>query len=555
MTDFSPVSAPEEPRELSTDEKVENEKINLSPYTEALFDSLKDIKPRATPDDLSKLSVSQAVSLMAIAYEKVRNAIEYREDHLVLRAAIERNLKRRLALNPQGTGEAENLLRELMWARYFPNESLGDHDIQKVQEIIDKYLFVKNLLLTGKDGKTQVYLFQHLFEFLTCEIEESLNPGSSQKISTYTYFIFQILKDKIKVEGLDEDKKNAFLLIALDKAYRKSDSPYLRYHLFTTFYQPIATLHQNELEKISSDLPTIFKNIDETLTAPYVDSLTKFVRKQLPPFLILFDIINERRHQAKSIISEKNGLWLEVERMCNEKYKQVGSRLRNLAFRSLIYIFVTKMLLALILEYPVSQFLYGEANTASIAINTIFPPILMLIIVLFFKLPGEENTRNIFKRIIDIIDEDQTFETQVSYMKKKRSSKKPFLIFTFTVIYSLTFLLTFYLLNIVLSMLNFNLISKIIFVFFISVISFFSFRIKQVSSEYKLKEKEGALTPLVDFFFIPILSLGKFFSKELSRLNVFIIFFDFIIEAPFKLVIEIFEEWIKFVRSRKEEIV
>ena len=31
----------------------------------------------------------------ALVYEKVRNAVEYREDHLILRAAIERILKRR----------------------------------------------------------------------------------------------------------------------------------------------------------------------------------------------------------------------------------------------------------------------------------------------------------------------------------------------------------------------------------------------------------------------------------------------------------------------------
>jgi len=51
------------------------------------------------------------------------------------------------------------------------------------------------------------------------------------------------------------------------------------------------------------------------------------------------------------------------------------------------------------------------------------------------------------------------------------------------------------------------------------------------------------------------LALGKFFSSGLSKLNFFIFIFDFIIEAPFKLIFEVVEEWIGFVKKRKEEII
>ncbi len=530
------------------------EELELSNYTTALLDALKSIREKPAPDDLSKLSVSQTVSFLAIAYEKLRNAVEYREDHLVLRAAIERILKRRLALNPEGTGEAENLLRELTWARYFPNESLGDRDIDSIQKIINRYNKIKAHLLSRSAQKTHITLFQHLFEFLTCEIEETLDPTATIRFASFTYFIFQVLKDRVRIVGLDEQKKNAYLLVALDRTYRKSDLPYLRYHLFTTFYTPLTQLSDDQLEKILPDLSAILKKIDEMIVNPHVDSLSKFIKKQLPPFLIFFDLINKKGKELLTILKDKNVLQHEVEELCREKYKQVGSRLRNLAFRSLIYIFVTKMLLALILEYPVSQFLYNEVNTTSILINTIFPPVLMLAIVLFFKLPGEDNTKKIFNRIINIIDKEKAIDTQVSAIKK-RGDKKSLRVFIFTVVYSLTFLLTLYLIHYGLNLLHFNVVSQAIFIFFISVVSFFSYRVKQVTNEYKIDEREGFLGPIVDFFFLPILALGKFFSREIGRLNVFIIFFDFIIEAPFKMIIDVFEEWIKFVRARKDEIV
>src|SRR5688572_17968529 len=92
--------------------------IELSHYTKAFLKNFLAIKPKLPPDEVSRIDVSQTVSFFALAYERVRNAVEYRESHLIRRAAIERILKRRLSLNPQGEGEAENLVRELLWARY-----------------------------------------------------------------------------------------------------------------------------------------------------------------------------------------------------------------------------------------------------------------------------------------------------------------------------------------------------------------------------------------------------------------------------------------------------
>ena len=213
------------------------------------------------------------------------------------------------------------------------------------------------------------------------------------------------------------------------------------------------------------------------------------------------------------------------------------------------------MVLALILEYPASLYFYNEVNISSIVINSIVPPLLMAFIVLFFRLPGEENTRNIFQRIIDIINVDKSFETQIAYVPKKPKIRRPVLILGFTIFYSFTFIITLLLIYELLTILNFNLISQVIFIFFVSVVTFFSYRIKQIVNEYRLQEKESILAPLADFFFMPILSLGKFFSQEIAKLNFFIFIFDFLIEAPFKLVFEVVEEWISFVRQRKEEIV
>jgi hypothetical protein len=132
--------------------------IQLSAVTTALLQAIKAIKAKAKPDEYSKITVSRAVSFFAFVYEKVRNVIEYRDDHLVRRAAIERIIRRRISLNPSGEGEGENLVRELLWARYFPTDSLSETDIVGVQRILDIYLSIRKDLITGRTGDQSKYL-------------------------------------------------------------------------------------------------------------------------------------------------------------------------------------------------------------------------------------------------------------------------------------------------------------------------------------------------------------------------------------------------------------
>ncbi|MEK7633402.1 MAG: hypothetical protein AAB437_00990 [Patescibacteria group bacterium] len=535
--------------------KTEDQTIVLSQFTQALIDAIKSVKPKVKPDDISALSVSQTVSFFALVYEKVRNAVEFREDHLILRAAIERILKRRFSLNPDGRGEAENLLRELLWARYFDNGVLGAEDTVIIQALINKYLLLRRQMVVGRDSELRLYLDQFLLDLLTCEVEETLKPESAQIQSNLTFFIYQVLRKKIKIESLKEDQKDTFFLVAIEKVFGKSDRSYLRYHLFTTFYKTLSSYSERELQTLMTKLPAIFKKIDDMIANPYVDNLIKFTRKQLPPFLILFSLIKNKTNELQTILTNKEKLWNEVDQTCREKYQKLGARIRNLAIKSFIYILLTKMLFAIILEIPVSNYFYGEVSRNAIIINSIFPPILMVIILGFFKIPGEENTKKIYRRLTDIINDDKTFETRVAFVPKKSGPKRPLLIFGFTVFYSLTFLVTLSLIYEILTYINFNLVSQVIFIFFVSVVTFFSYRIRQVTKELKLEEKESVLMPIVDFFFMPILSLGKFFSSEIAKLNFFIFIFDFIIEAPFKLIFEVVEEWISFVRKRKEEII
>lgn len=531
------------------------ESISLSPISQALVSTLKTIKPKTLPDDYTRISVSRAVSILAIAYEKIRNAIEYREEHLLRRAAIERILRRRLSMNPLGEGEAENLLRELLWARYFPKGSLGEADLEATQEVINIYLRLQDKVIRDLPYAQIEPTKGTIMEMMTCEIERRLASDTAERLTSYTYFIFQTIHNTVKIDGVPDNVKDTYLTVAIERSYRKSDRPFQRYHFFLLLYKPLYECTQEEREYIAARFPDIIKKIDDTIRHPYVNRLSRFMKKQLAAYLILFDVIDSNPENYEQVLTNKTLLWQKVEAKCKERYKEIQSKMTGLAVRSLIYIFITKMIFAIILEVPVSLWIYGEIPYLAITVNALFPPLLMLMIVLWYRLPGKENTRRIYERIVDLINIDPTFENKVALIARKRRKRGGLMLTFFTLVYGLTYFITFALIYYVLSLIGFHLLSMLLFVFFISLVSFFSYRIKQVVKEYWLIERDSLLAPVTNFFFLPILSVGRFFNSGVSKLNFFTIVFDIIIEAPFKFLIDIIEEWNSFMKARKEEIV
>src|SRR3989344_7640792 len=103
----------------------------VSSLAQLVIDSFEE---RHLPNHEKKINVNPIVSKFASWYEKVRNAMEYREDEVILRAAIERVLRRRLLLGGNAKTTAEPLVRELLWARYMPEGSLPE----SMEETVEK---------------------------------------------------------------------------------------------------------------------------------------------------------------------------------------------------------------------------------------------------------------------------------------------------------------------------------------------------------------------------------------------------------------------------------
>jgi hypothetical protein len=213
------------------------------------------------------------------------------------------------------------------------------------------------------------------------------------------------------------------------------------------------------------------------------------------------------------------------------------------------------MVFAFALEAPFDIFITKKLEYLPLIINAVVPPIMLYLIAGFITVPGVENTKGLTERIKKIIYHFEDLKDEKSQFLVKEKDRRPLLTAVFSLFYLVTFVISFGAITWVLTRLQFNIASQIIFIFFMTLVSFFAYRIRTSAKEYEMVERQGIIEPVIDLFFLPILRAGQWLSGEIAKINIFIILFDFILEAPLKVIFELFEEWIRFIRTKKEEII
>lgn len=173
---------------------------------------------------------------------------------------------------------------------------------------------------------------------------------------------------------------------------------------------------------------------------------------------------------------------------------------------------------------------------------------------LLIKTPDAKNSAQILFNIQKLLFEENPQIVSNLSLKLKPDTTHNMKDFIFSILWVLSTLLVFGLIVSLLSKLQFNPLSQATFLFFIAIISFLTYRIYQTANIYTVVAKQGLLSPIVDFFFVPIISVGRKFTEGIAQINFILIIIDFIIEAPFKGIVGFFEQWFMFVADKREEL-
>ena len=470
------------------------------------------------------ISVDTVAARVASFYEKLRGVVDWREEHLLRKTAIERMLTRRMLLNKRGKEMAEPLLEELVRGGHFPNNSIPSERIEDIQNIIDKHASLMNAV--GMDD--------WLLSISAAEIEETL--AYPRKELALIACMAQDVEERIQPKGYDEH-----IFVAVQKALFKLDNSTIIYHLLQRFYPDWGEYPQN--------LKATREHIEQILTSPITEKIYLFAERHDTPYLILSDILEKNVNVFSDDSTNIEG---EILRAYDARRNRLQGKIRRAAIYSIASIFITKIFIARLVEVPVDQYFGLSLDYTAMAINVLFPPLFLLVFVLSVKTSSAENFQRVLMEVMRIIKGTQVQDTyEISSLKKKRTTLRAIAY----IMYLLSFLVSFGVIVWILQQLHFSMFSIVIFLLFISLVSFAGTKIRQRARELMIgEEKEGFWHGIFDFFSLPIVQVGKWLSGKIARYNILVLILTFLIEIPFQIFVEFIDQWRSFLKEQKEKI-
>lgn len=496
--------------------------------------------PEPTPE--SVIEVSSATKRIAFAYERFRNTLEPDEEEILRRKAILRILERRLFEDRSPVTIATTLLQELIRANYIKNCPKS-----YTQEV--GLLLRKAKLIYASLSPVNAEWFLRL---VAVAIDHHLYPPDWQEALVHLMYHDTFPRIAWTDNFVAVEDRPTQLYLACHRALFAADNSELAYHYFVHHFPAWqqAELSADDLDQLVKNLPQFHNFITAALEHPACDRLTRLLRPIAVPYLTLRDMITERSEQAFDSDQVFNEAAQEA---VASRSKKTRSRISRRAWHSILFLFMTKTLLALLLEIPYEKYLIGQVHYLSLAANISFHPLFLFILATTVRLPGQRNTERVMDQLRKIVTGEGELPT-VLISSPRRYGATTWSVFA--IFYAVLFILIFWGLFTVLDRLEFSLLAMFFFVVFLGLVSFLATRIRRSADELRVIYKgETIFSAMTSFFALPILEFGRWLAQNIRQLNVLLFLMDRVLEAPFKILIDITEEWFDFIHDRREEIV
>jgi hypothetical protein len=520
---------------------------SFSPLIQALLREFEKGETLASDD--KKISVSPIVSRVASLYEKLRNVMDYRDEEVILRASIERILKRRFLLGGSGKTIAGPLVRELVWARYFADETLSESVIGKIEKEIDLFLNLREQVLGKHKSLKESKVNEWIYQLMSSSIAHIL--GVMKRKEKMTNFMFEVVKNNVTIPDDSEQARDVQVFIAVHKSFAKDDLALLRYHLFKQYF---GSLSEENVDKVSDNFLACYKEIYYQLHYPCKDRILNYVKDKTAVFFILEDLLNLENGRIGDLYEDETGFRKIVNEICETRYAGISARVRRAIVRSVIFILLTKAFFAIAIEATFERIVLGRILWSALIVNIATPPALMALMGFLIKTPGQDNTDRIYRYIRAIFTTNQLKFAKQLVAKKSPPKAKPLLNFAFTILWLATFFVAFGAIVYILTKFHFNALSIGVFAFFLAIASFLAYRINQAAKIYSIEPRKTLTAPIVDFVFIPVVRVGRYLTTGISQINIFIYILDYVIEMPLKGLSAFLEQWFYYLQSKREEL-
>jgi hypothetical protein len=472
------------------------------------------------------------------AYEQLRNAAEYAEEHLLLQKAIKRFFKRNLFLTKrQSHALGGELIVELTHAGYLQRTSFSKDTAAKIDEIIEEYMvaFGKLRRARVKYDTAVDWVLAHI----ATESENILNPHHTrQAIVAFTYYYFLQTLPKANFTDLpDNASYELCVYIAVHQALLKSDIDIVRHEL--------RVLYKQSPKEVAG-----FKHLNQQIDLLYRSQLTQQLKRAISrygaPFRVLKGLIDSRPDIAESL--PKQPLFMDAyNRQVDHEYQEVQRRLNRGLVKSIVFIFITKVIVGIAVEVPYDILRHGLVAFMPLGINLLFPPLYMASLKLSLRPPTQSNAYAVRTYMENLLYGSPEPVLQVPPRRASATGAK----FLYTLLFAVPLAITVFILRV----LGFNVVQMIIFFIFFSTASFLVFRLSTLVRDLELTTRQtGLLASLRNFFYLPFIVVGQWLSRKYGKVNAVGHFLDVAIELPLKTILRLLRQWSRFLSEKQEEL-
>lgn len=511
----------------------------LTPEGERLVRNLDTAEAQPLHTEGDKIHVSGVAGTLYFAYEQLRNIAEYTEQHLILRATIERFLKRHMQFTDHPRKLGFELVEELTQERYLNNNTVTQETVDLIDAYVEYYIKLQQTLHNGIHHITREESVSWTIQAASVKIEQLLVP--SPKTEAFIDFAFQhCLKalDPHDFPGIGPENWDAAVYCATHRALIKSDIATTRAYYIAA--EPARSQTVDEFIRVN-------RQIDNLFDAPHVARLARVIGRNGAPLRIIREVT--QANGSPTILSQPAKLASYVGAVADEQYQKTHKRLVKSIIRTLLFVFVTKALIGLLIEIPYDYWQHGAILMLPLVVNMVFPPLYMATAVWAVKKPDQANTDALRKQIDRIMYEG---DNPVTYRIPKRDISGG-LRFAFRVVYTLAYAASFGLAVWLLLLMDFTFVHIGVFFLFFSAVSFFRFRLIQQSRELDINDRRESIFDIIaDFFYTPFIKLGEWLSARYRKINVLTTILDLLIEMPLKTTLRILQEWVRFMRDKRE---
>lgn len=488
------------------------------------------------------LKIPDVGHTVANAYEQLRNAAEYTEEHLLLQRASRRFYKRNIPLHThRAVGNiGEEVVIELTQAGYLTNGTIHPSTVTAIQTLVtgyfDVYWNLRNAHVPYEEAA------DWLLDILSVETETLLNPHDHTAVFgyfAYQHFTTLFAGQPFLAREQQNEQYEISLYIAVHRALLKSDTATVRHDLLRMYSQ-------------SPDDIQGFTQFNRTITKLYNSDLTRTLQRAVNKYgapLRIFKGMVETRTDVPDLLADREQFLEAYRKQTFLEYGSVKKRLKKGLKKSILFILITKVLIGVSIEVPYDLMTVGAVALLPLIVNLLTPPAYMASLWFSIGMPTNDNAA----ALVNYID-NALFSHDAPVHLPTRPFGKP-VSDAAKLLYGLLFLVPFAVIVFVLMLLHFNVVQAIIFFVFISTASFLGFRLSQIVRELELVTKETGLIRIIrDFFYLPFILAGQWISSKYAKVNFVAMVLDMLIELPLKTVLRVIRQWTRFLNEKRDQI-